>query len=231
MNTPTFDNIFIAYWNLYRADSSIPTSTDPEYIIALRLASEAVNRWANYDGVYWKELFTTAQTNSTGGTVTITTGDTTYPAPTAMREAGGFVKVLDASGNTLQSYQIIDPQEAQFRNDAATYAYFTGDPANGFVLNLNPAPTSNLNGLDIDYVYYKKPTEFTTGSDKTEMANAMFIVHRMLANRFRASRNPYYNSALRDAEDALKMMKYDNDSGTWANPWSRTDTSGTSWGA
>lgn len=226
----TFDQIFAAYYNLYRAEATTPATTDDEYTIALRLANEAVSRWANYDGTYWKELFTTAQTNSTGGVVTITTNTTTYAAPTAFREAGGFIKILDASGNTIRSYPILEPQEAQFKNDDSDYAYFTTAAGGAATLHINPAPDASINGLDIDYVYYKNPTEFATGSDTTEMANPYFIVHRMLAQRFRASRNPYYSSALRDAEDALRIMQIDNNSGTWANPWSAADNSGSTWG-
>lgn len=230
----TFAEIFTAFYTLFRADSDIPTSSDDEYTVGMRLANEAISRWANYDSTYWKELFTTLQSStqvSPALTTTITTGDTTYVAPTDFREAGGFVKIKDSAGKEVQRYPIIDPQEAQFRSDASTYCYFTGDMKNGHTLNLNPAPTSNLNGLDIDYVYYKSPSTFSTGTDLTEMANPYFIVHRMLAQQFRAARNPYYTSALRDAEDALKIMQSDNNSGSWANPWSQADNSGTQWGS
>jgi hypothetical protein len=224
------DDIFQAYYTLYRLEADTPASSDDEYTVALRLANEAVSYWSQYDGTYWKELFTTAQTNSTGGVVTITTGTKTYAAPTAMKEAGGFIKILDSSSNTFRQYPIIDAQEAQFRSDMGTYAYFTGNPAQGFTLHLNPSPDTAINGKSIDYVYYKKPTEFTTGTDKTEMTNPYFCVHRMLAMRFRGSRNPYYNSALRDAENAVKVMKMDNDSGSWANPWKVADNSGSIFG-
>lgn len=224
----TYAEIFAAYYTQYRGDADVPSSSDDEYTIGMRLANEAINHWASYDGTYWKELFVSLL--ASGDSPTVITGTTQYDAPEDMQEAGGLVKVKDSDGNTVQTYQLIDPHEAQFKSDMSTYAYFTGDPANGFVLNLNPAPPSSLSGKDIDYVYYKKPTEFTTGSDVTEMSNPYFIVHRMLANRFRASRNPYYNSALRDAENALAKMKVDNDSGTWSNPWSVADRSGTSWG-
>lgn len=230
MATFDFNDIFEQYYTLYRGESDTPASTDDEYLVALNLSKEAITRWANYDGTYWKELFTTAQTNSTGGVVTVTAGTSSYAAPTAMREAGGFVKLKDADGYTVQSYQILEPEQVQFRNENATYAYFTGDPNNGFTLHLNPAPDASLDGLSIDYTYYKKPTYFTTGTDKTEMADPMFIVHRMLANRFRVSRNPYYNSAKIDAEDCLKTMQADNNSGNWANPWSLVDNSGSVWG-
>lgn len=226
----TYSDIFAAYYRLYRAEATVPASTDDEFTIGISLANEAINYWANYDATYWKELFTTLGTNSTGAVTTITTGTKTYAAPTAMREAGGSVRVNDASGNAVQRYPIVDPQEAQFYNDMSTYAYFTGDPNGGFVLHLSPAPPSSLNGLTMDYVYYKKPTEIASGTTVTEMANPYFIVHRMLAQRFRASRNPYYQSAKSDAENAMKVMQMDNNSGSWANPWKLADNSGAQFG-
>lgn len=291
-----FDEIFTAYYSLYRADSDIPASTDDEYTVGMRLANEAINRWANYDGMYWRELFTTLQTDG-GGTQTISTGVTSYLAPGNFREAGGFVKVLATDGTTQASYPIIEPQEAQFRDTNSSYAYFTkgqnyystgtvsqstttltgsgttftaamvgmqvqyasGETATitayssatsltvspsqtvasttykivnkGWTLNLNPSPDSSLNGLDIDYVYYKNPSEFTTGTSRTEMSDPYFIIHRMLANQFRAARNPYYSSAKADAENALRQMQADNNTGGFANPPTLSDNSGSSWGA
>lgn len=224
----TFTEIFTNYYTLYRGDSETPSTTDPEYTVALRLANNAVNRWANVDDVYWNELYTNLQSAS-DGTKTTTSGTKTYSAPTDMREAGGFVELLD--GTTLQErIELVSPERVQFLDDNAVFAYFTGDPNNGFTLNLNKAPTTT--GLNIDYIYYKKPTEFTTGTDKSEMSNPWFIVHHMLANRFRASRNwSAYQTSLRDAEEALKNMQQHNFSGTWSNPVSLQDNSGAVWGS
>jgi len=291
-----FDEIFQQYYTLYRADSDVPSSTDDEYTIGMRMANEAVNYWANYDATYWRELFDTNQTDGSG-TQTISTSTTIYSAPTNFREAGGFVKVKDSSGNTVQSYPIIEPQEVQFKDNNSTYCYFTSSPnyysagtasqstttitgsgttwtatmvgmefvfatgesatitafgsttsltvsvsqtvasttynivSRGYKLHINPAPTSALNGLDIDYVYYKNPTNFTTGASTTEMANPYFIVHRMLAMQFRAARNPYYSSALKDSENTIRLMQLDNNSGNWANPPTIPDNSGSVWGS
>lgn len=296
MITQTYDNIFSEYYTLYRAEASVPDSDDDEYTIGMRFANEALSRWEHYDATYWRELFTTLQGDG-GGSQTITAGQTAYLAPANFKEAGGYVRVRNANGTTQQSFAILEPQEAQFRGDQNTFAYFTqgqnyysagtvsqtgttvtgvgtvftaamigmklqyasGQTAtvtgftngttltvspsqtvssttykiinSGFTLNLNPGPVSTLDGLDIDYVYYKKATPYTTGSSQSEIPNAEFVVHRMLAQRFRASRNPYYNSALRDAEDALKIMKMDNESGNWSNPPQMADTSSMVWGA
>lgn len=291
-----FDEIWTAFYSEFRADSDVPVSTDDEYTVGMRLANEAINRWANYDNTYWKELFTTCQLDG-GGSQTITTGTTTYLAPGNFREAGGFVRVKNTNGYDAQTYQIIEPQEVQFQSPTSEYAYFvrgqnyystgtvsqattvvtgvgttftsamvgmqvqyaSGETATitafgsmtsltvspsqtvastsykivnkGYSLIINPAPLATLSGLDIDYIYYKYPTRFMTGTSTTEMPDPYFIVHRMLYSQFRASRNPYLSSAKTDAENALRQMQLVNNSGTWANPPTLTDNSGTSWGS
>ena len=225
----TFDEIFTAYYTQYRGESQIPASTDDEYTVALRLANEGINHWSSYDGTYWKELWTTHQTDGTGDQ-TITAGTKDYTCSTAMKEAGGYVSVLDADGAIKARYPIVEPQEVQFMNPEATYCYFTGTPGS-MTLHLNKTPDATLDGLDIEFDFYKKATEFTTGTDTTEMSNPYFLVHHILGNRFRASRNwSAYQTAKRDSENALKVMQMDNNSGTWANPWKLPDNSGSSWG-
>lgn len=223
----TFSEIFSNYYTLYRGDDEVPATTDPEYTVALRLANTAVSRWEHVDDTYWAELYTTLQ-QAADGAKTTTAGTKTYSCPTNMREAGGFVKLLD--GTSLKTtIPIVSTEQAQFYDSNTSFAYFTGNPQAGFTLNLNVAPSET--GLNIDYVYYKKASTFTTGNDETEMQNDWFVIHHMLANRFRASRNwSAYQTALRDAEEALKNMQQHNFSGTWTNPVSLQDNSGTTWG-
>lgn len=224
------NDIFEEYYTLYRAETPVPASTDDEYALFLVLSREAINYWQHYDNTYWKELFTTLQLTGTGGTKTITTGTATYAAPTDMQEAGGFVRVQDTNGTLLQKYPILEPQDVQFRADTSTYCWFSGNPQGGYTLYLNPAPPSSLNGKAINYVYYKKATLLTGGTIKPEMSNPYFIAHRALANRFRASRNPYTQTAKSDAENAMRIMQLKNNSGNWADPWKVADNSGSSWG-
>jgi len=225
-----FDAIYTAFYTQFRADSDIPTSTEAEYTVGLRLANEAINRWSNYEGTYWKELFTNV-IDAADGDKTVATGDTTYAAPTNFREAGGHLRLRDATTNEIKStIAIVEPHEDQFIRDSKNVCYFTGNPKDGYTLNLNKTPDATNNGDVLDYVYYQKPTEFTTGTDVSEMADPYFIVHRMLAQQLRASRNPYYSSALRDAENVLTTMQTDNNAGSWANPWEIADTSGSGWG-
>lgn len=290
-----FTNIFEAYYNLYRAEADTPATTDDEYTIAIRLANEAINRWANYDGTYWKELFTTNTLDNSSGTQTITTGTSVYIAPSNFKEAGGNVSITNSDG-IMRRYPIIETNQIQFLNESSSYAYFrpnmtyystgtasqttttitgvgttwtaamvgmqfqfvTGETATitaftsttvltasvsqtvasgtykivsrNYNLVLNPAPDDAINGMNINYDYYQKPTLITSGATVSECPEPYFIINRMLAQRFRVSRNPYYGSAKADAEDALRTMQLSNNSGSWANPWKVADNSGSSWG-
>lgn len=223
------DALFKAYYFQYRVEADTPLSEDDEYIIFTGLANEAVNRWEHYDATYWKELFTTLQRSGDGDSV-LAQDTTEYDAPSDMQEPGGFIRVFDSTGVTKQRIPIIEPQDAQFRSDNSQYAYFVGDPNNGFTLNLNVAPSSATIGLNMDYVYYKQAADLEDATDISEMSDPYFIVHRSLANRFRGSRNPYYQSAKNDAEDILKTMQTNNNSGNWADPWKLADNSGSTWG-
>jgi hypothetical protein len=224
----TQDDLFTAYYTQYRSEATIPESTDDEYTIFTRLANEAINRWANYDNTYWKELFTTL--SLADESTTITTGVTDYDTPSNFREGGGYVRVLNTDGALVDTYGVIEPHEVQFQGDQSSYAYFFGNPSEGYTPRLNPAPTSSVNGYTIDYDYYKTPTLFVNTTDTTEMSQPYFIVHRSLWSRFRGSRNPFSDEAKVDAEDVLKTMQIENNSGNWANPWVVPDNSGAVWG-
>lgn len=224
------DELFEAYYTLYRVEADVPNSEDDEYKVFVGLAEEATNRWANFDNTFWKELYQTLQVSGDGDLLLVA-GQNEYLCPDDMRVAGGFVRLSDANGVTRLRIPIIEPQDAQFLSDMKKYAFFTGDPNNGFTLNINGDITTDMDGLNINYVYYRKPTILVGGADLPEMSQPYFIVHRALANRFRGSRNPYYQSAKNDAEDVLKTMQMENNSGNWSDPWKLADNSSGRFGA
>jgi hypothetical protein len=221
-----YNEIFQQYYNLYRAEATTPDSTDDEYVIGMRFANDAIRRWASYDNTMWKELF--GKSTDDGNGQTTTAGTTDYDGPDDLRDLGGYIILRNTDGTINKRIPVLDPQQGQFRGESSNYAYFTGDPGNGYTIHFNSAPTES--GLTIDFDYYKKPTLITSGSSKPQMSNPDFIVDHMLANRYRASRNPYYGTAKRDAENKLAQMKMENDSGSWSNPWVIPDNSGTVWG-
>lgn len=223
-----YNEIFQAYYTLYRAESETPPVEDEEYIVGMRLANESISRWLNYDNTLWEELYTTVL--GSGSSITVT-ADSQYDAPGDMLTKGGVIMVKDTNGSILKRYHLIEPHQTQTRTETATYAYFTGTRATGYSFTVNPAPEESLQGKSFDFVYYRTPTLISNGTSVPDMRNPYFIVHRMLANRFRASRNwSAYQTAIRDSEEALKVMQLENNSGSWTNPWTQEDNSGTIWG-
>lgn len=231
----TFTQLFAIYYTLFRGEDSPPSITDPEWTVAINLYNNAVNRMVAMDDTKWNFLFTTLQSSAQVSPALVRTlgsGVTTYAAPTDMAEPGGILTYIDTSGNA-HNYPIIQPHEVQIQSEAAHYGYFTGDSQNGFTLHINPAPSTTEVGYSIDYMYYKKPTALTTsetGSSIVAGGDPAFYYNHMLANRFRTSENyPAYQTALRDAEEALKGMKLKNNSGTYYSAWGVQDT-GPGWG-
>jgi hypothetical protein len=222
-----FETLFGIYYNLYRGEATPPGTTDDEWKIAARNYNAALLRMSTYDDVKWNFMWGTAQTASTG-THVLATADTTYTAPTDMQEPGGILTYIDTNSNRL-NYQIVQPHQVQTLEQLSTYGYFTGNSQTGFTLNVNPSPSSTQNGWGIDYDYYKKPTlldpDTEAGTSLLPGGDPMFYVNFMLSMRYRNTRNyPSYSTALRDAEEALKLMKIKNNSGSYFNSWGVSDS-------
>lgn len=233
----TFQDIFVEYYNLYRGDGSTPTTSDPEYTIALRNANNAINNWAGDPGVLWNELWSLNSLSTDGdkqitGSIVTTGGQTSfqankqYAAPSDMKKPGGFILLTNPTSLATTQIQLYQPWEIQNLDPNTAAAFFVGDPNNGYTLNLQGTYLGDTSweNASIDYVYYKIPTQMTTGTDVPEMSNTEFMVNWMLAQRYRNSMQwPAYQTAMRDAQNALKEMEVTNTSGTNFNPWSLKD--------
>lgn len=232
----TFQQLFDTYYTLYRGEDSPPALTDPEGVIAMRLYNNALNRMAAMDDTKWNFLYTTLQSSTQVSPTlvrTVTAATTSYVAPTDMAEPGGMYAFIDSDGNR-HNYPIVQPHEVQAMGQNTHYGYFTGDQQSGFTLHINPTPSTSEIGQSIDYLYYKKPTplDTTTETGTTVIAGGdpAFYYNHMLANRWRPDENySAYQTALRDAEEALKGMKLKNNSGTYYNAWTVPDN-GAGWG-
>lgn len=226
-----FQDIFNEYYTQYRGDSDIPGSDDDEWLIAIQLCNQAIRRWDRVDGILWNELFALLSDADDGDT-TVVTGLQDYEVPSNFRKPGGWIMFLDSSGGTVKRLKCIQPYESQLYTDSSDYAYFTGDPNNGFTLHLNPAPGTSDSGLTLQYMYYKKPTTLTsaeTGTTLLEMNDPNFAVQDMLANRFRNTQKwPAYQTARKDADLTLSNMVNDNAAGTNFNSFKVPDISGDS---
>ena len=91
----------IAYLNsLYEADSTVPASTEEDYLVWTDLFNIAINLWENEEGVLWKELFVKLADAATGDK-TVTADDYSYAVPTDFKfPASGYVWVGTAPNAT-----------------------------------------------------------------------------------------------------------------------------------
>jgi len=198
-----------AIHTLYETDATTPASTDDDYIIRRRLINVAINRWENNMGTIWNELWTNTSVVSTGATLTIATDDTTYNAPTSFLFPGGFVKIMDGT-NTHQTIPVIKPEEAQIYTTTQA-AYFTGNPKDGYVLNLTQKPQSNINGFTLKYDYYKRAEAMDATTDIPEMADPYYIVYAVVSELHKGDNNiTLYQAALQEAEERLRQMVMKN---------------------
>lgn len=192
---------------LYENDSSTPASTDADYTIRRNLINTAINRWENDMGYLWNELWTNTTLYSTGAVLTITSGTATYATPDNFRFPGGYVRIYNGT-DLVKKLRVVKPEEAQKFSATTDYAYFRGDPGNGYTLVLNPAPGTDLNGYTITYDFYKRATAMSDTTDTPEMSDPYYIVWSVVAELNKADNNiALYESALNEAETRLKQME------------------------
>lgn len=160
---------------LYQGDSNTPESGDDDFTYRTSLLVSSIHDWDNEPGIFWAELWkmnSTAQTQTTNGVAT------TFTASTDFRFPGGFVRLVNSSGNST-FYKVKRAQEIELlRNQTEEVCWFTGNEKDGFTLNFLSAPAT---GLTVDYPYYKKPYEPSTGSHVIEMADPWFALYTALA--------------------------------------------------
>src|SRR3989304_916010 len=168
----------IAYLNsLYEADSTVPASTEEDYLVWTDLFNIAINLWENEEGVLWKELFVKLADAATGDK-TVTADDYSYTVPTDFKfPASGYVWVGTAPNAT--AFRILKQEEIQlFENDTGNWCYFLMDTSPTLEFNPNCELTT---GYTISYMYYKNATKLTTGTETFEMSEPMFMIYYALA--------------------------------------------------
>jgi hypothetical protein len=240
-----FKQIFEEYYTQFRGDSDIPATTDPEWAIAVRFGNTALRRLEQADGEDWEWLWTTA--SSEGNTYTYAASSTipvisTFAGPDNMVKPGGWIKLTDPVSGNSSHIDVIANYNVQRQAGSAPYAYWTGDPQNGFTLNIS-MQGSTYTGYQIDFPYYKRLTYLNAtagnyggvaedGTTVPECPDSNFLVNYLLAYRYRSTRNyPSYQTAKQDAETALAGMQVKNRIGVDGHPWNLTDSSSGSFGA
>jgi len=190
---------------LVEIDSDPWTSTDDEYLTARGLANIAINRWAKYDNTIWNELFVTLTASNIlllGDKVTTTAN--TYNCPTDFVRPSSFVRIGGGFYDVVPAQKI-----AELKDSSDRFVYFTGNPKDGYDMNINPNITVE-SGQTIEYEYYKSVTNFAATTDVTEMSDPYFIVYFIAAHMGEDGiNNDFYTMA----EARLEGMRTTNISG------------------
>lgn len=222
-----FTTLFGLFYTKYRGEETPPDSTDPEWKIAVRNYNAALDRLESFDDTRWDFMKSFLQRSTQVSPVldrTLTTGDTSFVAPTDMLYPGGLWWKVNTAGSRGIPLRVLKPEEVSTVSPSSTYGYFLGDFQSGYTFYLNGAVAAGENGYGLDYLYYKKLTRLVptteTGTSIVAPAASEFFSCYMAAQRFLDSRNfPAYQVMKRDSEEALKMMKLRNNSGdTYAPP-------------
>lgn len=161
----------------YQGDNSTPTVGTEDYIVRTTLLEEAINVWANEDGILWNELWVTLADAATGDK-TVVTATVDYDCPTDFVFPGSWVRTT-ASNGTHTYYEVVSTAIAEaYKNDSVSKCYFTGNKKTGFFLHFLKQPTV---GETINYPYYKTPSIPSSASDVIEMADPWFCIYYALA--------------------------------------------------
>lgn len=221
----TFETLFGLFYTKYRGEENPPSTTDPEWQIAVRNYNSALDRLESFDDTRWDFLKTFLQDSAQVSPVldrTLTTGDTSFTAPTDMLNPGGIFWKIDTNGNRLAPLQVRKPEDVGLLSPSTDWGFFTGDQWGGFTFHLGKAVESGENGYGLDYLYYKKLTRLDPdtedGTSTIAPAPSEYFACYLAGQRFLDSRNfPAYQVMKRDSEEALKQMKLRNNSGDYYN--------------
>lgn len=221
----TFETLFGLFYTKYRGEEKPPSTTDPEWQIAVRNYNSALDRLESYDDTRWDFLKTFLQQSTQVSPVldrTLTTGDSTFTAPTDMLFPGGIFWKIGTDGKRRGALQVRKPEDVGLLSASTDWGYFTGNQYAGYTFRLGDTVTSSENGMGLDYLYYKKLTRLDPdtedGTSTIAGAASEFFACYLAAQRFLDSRNfPAYQVMKRDSEEALKQMKLRNNSGDYYN--------------
>jgi len=213
----TEQEIINIVYSLYETDTTNWESTEEEYLAARQFANVAIRRWEFYDNTKWRELYSNLTDSTSSGVVkTLTAGTYEYTAPDEFRSPSSWVRTLDGSNNPTFWKVIGAEKSADYANSTAKVCWFSGNDADGFVLNFNPKVTLTTDHT-INYEFYKAASLFSTTTSTTEVPDPYFIVYFILA-RFLKNDGEGNIEELQEADDRLETMRVANMSGVFGVP-------------
>jgi hypothetical protein len=214
LNTQTIqDAVHIAYTQA----TDTPLITDDDGILRLNLINKGIDHWQFFNQVRWRELYVY---NATGPTIVANTIKYAI-AQSDFRELSSRLRILRSDGS-YEYVEIYSPEKyARYMDSLGTVANpdgnrvacITGNPANGYQLNLGwiPSNTDPSTGGVIYFDYYKYANKMATMADIPEMLNPQFLVAFATGELFVDDDVNLYTKYSSDADDLLDDMAAEND--------------------
>lgn len=200
------ENIIQSVYYLVEIDSEPWGETDDEYLTARGLANIAINRWHKYENTTWNELIT----NLTDSAVLLGGDKVTVDATYSYDCPSDFVRPVSLVRIGGELFDVKKPQQlAELNESGQNFVYFTGNPKDGYKMNINKNLTV-VGGKTIEYEYYKTPSTFSSKTSETEMSDPYFIVYFIAAHMGDEGINTDY---FQMAEARLEQMRSVNMSG------------------
>lgn len=204
----TLQQIQDAIHAILEGDSDTPATSDDEWQYRTTFINNAISEWESDEGILWNELWTQ---NNAGGT--LAAGTVTYPATDDFRFIGGYLNLYDGT-ELKERIRVVKPERVQSYPANSRIAYVTGNPSEGYTVNLawTPAATDPDIGYTLKYDYYKFADTLSATTDVPEMANPNFLVHTAIAQEHLINDNlDGYSVHAAKAQSFLQGMVQMND--------------------
>lgn len=97
----------------------------------------------------------------------------TVSLPTNFREQESELYIME--GGQWSPWPIIDSKEKYQMDPSARYAFVIGNPADGYVLNINAMASFST----LSIAYQKRPTGFTTLTSTCELSDEVYVTRKV----------------------------------------------------
>jgi hypothetical protein len=160
-----------------------------EYKRRTNMINRAAHDWARAKNHNWTELFKETDLTTTGAATL------TLPADFSFRNLStrwsGSISIGDLE------YSFVSPHEKQNFEDTTQIIWLTGNPSNGYTLNIQPTPDSGET-LNLRYFSTNLATdtsgtdqaELVLGTDVTKCPDPEYMVMAVLATLFKTNEDP-----------------------------------------
>lgn len=196
----TVEQILLAAHVNYEQGIDAPALTEEDGKVRLSMLKQIVSAWATENNTPWAELFTIETLGP------IEAGETEYRLPDGFAMPDSFYLP-----DSVVPVKVKKPW--QITGAEGRFIYITGNPADGYVLNLGwtPATGEPEIGKSIRAIIYRDPLLPTKTKDILDMSDPYYAVDELTAELFAPDDQALYDKWHNSALARLANMRERND--------------------